>query len=580
MRVFRPTYTDRHTRKQRKSARWYVSFKDHNGITRRWPAFKNKSHSDRLAARLDRLLECRAAHRAPGDDLRRWIETLPPDLRTRLLDADLLDRALLASDRTLAAQLDGDDGRPGFRQTLADKGNTPDHVDKTTTRIRRVFDACGFAYWADLAAPGALASIGRYLAKLRTVTPAKPANEGQDATAEAAREIGARTATYYVKALRQFGRYMVKHGGALTDHLAHLDSVDHADVDKVDWRPLSVDEMRRLIRTTAKEKVDRFGVAADERVLVYRFAFETGIRAGQLRRLTCQAFALDATPPTVTTAAGAVKRRVRHAQVLRPGMAGELRKRFAAKMPQAAAFQLPNPTNMARMVRADLAAARAAWIAEAPEGKARLERQRSDFLADVDHNGDKVVFHSLRHTHGTVLGSAGIAQQHIQASLHHTSGRTTERYLHSHVRERQTALDALPDLSGEAQAATGTDGAAGHVTDESDSACLAACLTGRSEADSDGLKNPAPGEGNGVFDGSGGARTHNQGIMSPVESSGNVEDPANQPPCLSPCLPDGADSGGPKWPEVDAEPEGGMEGALARLAAGTRRLCGGEPYKT
>ncbi len=505
MRLFRQKYTDKKTGKTRASAKWYVEFRDHNRIARRWPAFADRKSSTAVGLRLERLAECRSAHRQPDDDLMRWVEVAPAKLRERMIDAGLLDRRHLSSERTLLQHLDGDgdaasDGAT-FRQHLMDKGNTAAHVDKSVGRIRRVFEATGLAYWADLAAPGALASIERYLAKLRTT------DAGVDAVAV---PIRATTAAYYVKRLRQFGRWMVKHGGAHSDHLARLEDVGHAAADRVEWRPLTVEEMRWLLRVTAAEAVERYGVAAADRTIAYRFAFETGIRAGQIRRLIVRNFDLDADPPTVTAPAAAVKRRVEHTQLIKPATAAELARRFATRMPTAPAFQLPNPTNMARMLRADLAAARAAWVAEAPEGEARAKRGRSDFLAEVDHRGRKVVFHSLRHTHGTALGSAGVPQKDIQASLHHTSGRTTERYLHTHVEERRTALHALPDLSAECVTATGTGGA-GEA-----GAYRPAYRPPRIGEGPDGSGDSEGGVENAVFDGSTRIRTENQGIMSPL----------------------------------------------------------------
>ena len=66
------------------------------------------------------------------------------------------------------------------------------------------------------------------------------------------------------------------------------------------FRALSIDEMKWLLSTTAAGE-DRQGLTGDERALLYRFAFETGIRPKQIRSLTVADFDLKADPPSVTS---------------------------------------------------------------------------------------------------------------------------------------------------------------------------------------------------------------------------------------------------------------------------------------
>src|SRR5205814_10321251 len=78
--------------------------------------------------------------------------------------------------------------------------------------------------------------------------------------------------------------------------------------------------------------------------------------------------------------------------------------------------------------------------------KEQIKRQQTDFLADANHAGATADFYSLRHTHGTALGDAGVPQKDIQASMHHTSGKTTERYMHTHRRALAVAVGKLPSV--------------------------------------------------------------------------------------------------------------------------------------
>ena len=215
--------------------------------------------------------------------------------------------------------------------------------------------------------------------------------------------------------------------------------------------------------------------------------------SGQMRALTVKDLDLDNDPPSVTTHARYVKRRRTHTQVIRAELAAELRKRFATMMPSAAAVKLPSKSHMAEMLRKDLAAARAAWIGAAGrDDKQRERRQRSDFLADVNHQGEKAVFYSTRRGHGTALADAGVPEKDIARPMHHASRTTTARYLHGDRRSAARAVAALPDLSyPEATAAMGTCGPEPDA--KSTDACAGACATPRSLAGSGGPTEQAGG---------------------------------------------------------------------------------------
>ena len=103
-------------------------------------------------------------------------------------------------------------------------------------------------------------------------------------------------------------------------------------------------------------------------------------------------------------------------------MAAALQRHVATKTPKAKLFNLPHLSNMARMIRADLAAARKAWIAEAttdPEEYTR--REQSDFLAAENHAGESLDFHSLRHTCGAWLAQSGAHLKTVQSVMRHST---------------------------------------------------------------------------------------------------------------------------------------------------------------
>ncbi len=504
MRIFRQCYTDKKTGRTRESSKWYVEFRDHLRIVRRWPAFEAKNLAERFGRRLEQLVECRrAGDGAPTPDLLEWLMHVPADLRKRMGDAGLIDPRRLTADRPLVLHLDGRDDATGdtadvsFRASLAARGNSAEYVELTVGRVRRVLvDGVGAATWADVARPGGPAAIANHLATLR-----------------AAGEIRGQTFAYYVKALRQFGDWMVRNAGVPANALDHLEAVRDTVSDGRPRRALSLAELAELIAYLDHSAApEAYGLAAADRSRLYRFAYDTGLRPGTIRALTVTSFDLDADPPTVTGRAATVKRRKAHTQVLRPAMAAELRVAFATKVPTAAAFAMPDKFTCAEMLRADLAGARAQWVGQARTDKEAVERQKSDFLADVDHDGLRADFYSLRHSHGTALGDAGVPQKDIAGSLHHAKTSTTDRYVHSGRDARRAALAALPEI----KSATGTDGKG--VDDRA--AYRFAYRAGRAEAGSGGSegeqKTAFPGGKRGLISEGDGTRTRNHRIDSPV----------------------------------------------------------------
>ena len=101
---------------------------------------------------------------------------------------------------------------------------------------------------------------------------------------------------------------------------------------------------------------------------------------------------------------------------------------------------------MARTLRTDLDAARAAWVAESKSAEERQYRTKSQALRYEDEDGRFADFHALRHTYVSQIVAGGANMSAAQELSRHSDPRLTlGRYSHARLHDITGALDALPD---------------------------------------------------------------------------------------------------------------------------------------
>ena len=283
----------------RQSAKWHIKYVDVDGIGRRVTAYKDKTASQQLAAKLEREAE--------------------------LGREGVVDRYKEHRKRPLAEHLED------FHQALLAKGDTVKQAKQVTSRIRRVFNGCQFKFWADIQP----SRIQQYLVSLR--------NKGE--------RISKRTFNFYLQAVKQFCRWMVQDRRADESPLEHLQGLRVLRTDlKHPRRALELDEVRRLLGATKVAPV-RFGMTGPERAMLYRLAIETGLRRKELQSLRVSSF--DFENCTVTVIDAYSKNRKQSVVSLKKDTAAELKGFFAGKMPGVQAFKVPDKT--VKMIQADLA---------------------------------------------------------------------------------------------------------------------------------------------------------------------------------------------------------------------------------
>jgi integrase len=452
-RVFKTTYKDAKGR-TREAAKWYVEFRDHHQTVRRLPAFTSKAASEEMGRNLVKLVGYfRGSGGQVDPSLTTWLTTLPVKTRERLVTIGLLDRGRVAAAKALADHL------ADWSEALSAKGCTARHVELVTARARKVIDGCGFTHFGDVNGSRVLA----FLNDLRADTEAK-------------RGISAQTFNFYVQAIKQFGRWMVKDRRAIENPVAYLEGLNVRVDRRHDRRALTVEELIRLL-DAARNGPERRGMTGEERALCYWLAAETGLRANEVRSLTRASFDLDGTRPTVTVQAAYSKHRREDVLPLRPALSAALRSFLATKTPDAPAFLLPTDRKKASaLFKTDLKAANVPI------------RDGAGLVAD---------FHSLRHTFITNLANAGVHPKTAQTlARHSTITLTMDRYSHSLMGEQAAALDMLPDLSQptrQAIRATGTEDA--QPAEKNLAFCLARSQRfGETSGGADGRKAPAASE--------------------------------------------------------------------------------------
>ena len=315
-----------------------------------------------------------------------------------------------------------------FRLHLESKGDTPDYVALVSTRLQSVVAGCGFERLSDLVA----SPVQRFIAGLRD-------------------SKSLRTCNGYLRAIKGFSRWAWNDGRAAADPLVSLQAYNEQTDRRRVRRALDADEFRRLV-IAAEARCDIEGVSGVDRAMMYILSAWTGFRRKELASLTIRSFSLAAEPPTVTVQAAHSKRRREDTQVLHPVVVELFRIWLAARpttAPDSTLFNLRTAggywRKTGKMMKADLAAARLAWIDEARTEQEHTRREESDYLTYQDEDGMYADFHSHRHSFISNLGKAGVPLTTAQKLARHCDPKLTANvYTHLEIADQAAAVNLLP----------------------------------------------------------------------------------------------------------------------------------------
>jgi integrase len=252
-----------------------------------------------------------------------------------------------------------------------------------------------------------------------------------------------RTAHSHLTAINGFTKWLTEQGRLPADPLRGVKKPSPARESR--RRFLLPDEWRAIRKTTLAEEKEHHGMEPAERITLYCLAVQSGLRQNEIRSLTHGNLFLSGPQPFVTCHGPNTKNGQDARQYIKPELAHEL----LALGSRGKVFPgLPARQYVAPMLRADLvAAARAAWLEESPDAAERARREETDFLLAVNHGGEHLDFHSLRHTTGAWLALAGCHPKVVQEVMRHSSiVLTMGAYGHLFPGQVAEAIAKLPDM--------------------------------------------------------------------------------------------------------------------------------------
>ncbi len=301
--------------KGNRGGRYYISYFDHTGRRQSHSArTTDKATAERIAAKL----EADAALRRDG-----------------VVDPEL-DAICEQSRRSVESHV------KDYEAKMRAANRAAQHISTTVAYIRAICKDRKFEKVADIASDG----VHQYAGQLK--------DQGRST----------RTVQAYLTAIKGFTKWLAAHHKLPRDPLASVKR-PNPKADRRRERRMLLPEEWQWVRATLAEGVERYEMPAEERMLLYAVAIQTGLRSSELRSLTRGRLFLDGNEPFITCKAGSTKNRQDARQFIQPALAVLLRTHIATKAPQAPVFGMPPRPD----VRSDVPSRRGRRPADLVEGR-------------------------------------------------------------------------------------------------------------------------------------------------------------------------------------------------------------------
>jgi integrase len=299
-----------------------------------------------------------------------------------------------------------DDHAKQFLASLRTAGRSAVHVDRTEKRLTAILEDQKWVRISDITPEG----VEAFATKLQKL------------------DRSHQTVAHYLQTAKQFGRYLARTGKLPANPLETIQ------------KPNPKADRRRPRRMLLPSEWIWLRDASGPRAILYETAIQTGLRSNELRSLHPSNLRLDAKHPHIIVRSGETK----DSQDARQFITADLAKKLSSTKPfsKTVFFELPEPEEMAEMLRDDLATARENW--QNRKGRNKKADAESDFLLPVNHAKESLDFHALRHTCGAWLAVQGVHIKTVQTIMRHKSiTLTADTYGHLFPNAEPEAIDKM-----------------------------------------------------------------------------------------------------------------------------------------
>jgi integrase len=300
----------------------------------------------------------------PPEDLVKWVRVQEPKLRNKIYEAGLLKAEQANTTRTVAEQLED---YIADLQINSDNG----YPALVESNIKRIVDGCGIKFWFDVDGP----KIRKFLDD----------------------NFNGHTAQHYITNFKMFAHWLKEQGRI--KELPVLKSIKYIVPPQ---RAFEEEELAALYEA-ARKGPERYALSGHERYVLYKLAFDSGLRREELRSLTRYSFNFEKC--TVLVPGTDTKNDNEAYQKITPETVALVKGLVKDKLPlNAKIFDIPQAS--AIMIREDCEAAGI----ETKNWKGTIK------------------FHSLRHSLATHLANKKVPPHVTQKIMRHSDITTTMRY--------------------------------------------------------------------------------------------------------------------------------------------------------
>ena len=254
--------------------------------------------------------------------------------------------------------------------------------------------------------------------------------------------VSLRTCNSYLTSMKSFVKWCLLDKRLIEDALLAVAAYDHATDPRHPRRAPSVDEIHRLLDTARSRPAEQCGFFGEDRAMAYETSFLTGFRANEIRSLTPENYDVEGDHPCIIMRPRNSKRRRLDIQPL-PAVAVKRFSKWLTGKPAGRRIFEKMPRDTARMLRADLTLARAAWIAEAETADERRRREESGFLKYENSVGEFFDFHACRHGYITLISETCKSVKQAQTLARVSTPKLLDRYSHIQLHGMQQAADEV-----------------------------------------------------------------------------------------------------------------------------------------